>query len=313
MQLVGGLPADLPAAVLVVVHFPQDAPSVLPRILSRSGPLEATNPEDGETLLWGRIYVAPPGYHLLVEEGRARLSRGPRENRHRPAVDPLFRTAAVAYGPRVIGVVLTGARDDGAAGLLAVKRRGGLAVVQDPDDALFGGMPESALRYVNVDHRVPLAEMPSLLDRLCREPADEKGAYPVPDDMELEARISGLDPSVIDSGEHNGHLSSFTCPECTGPLYEIRDGELLRYRCRVGHAYTADSVLDEKSETLESALYTALNILEESAEIAERLAARSRAMETGHAASRFEDRARDQRRQAAEIRRILVADARDAS
>ena len=156
MELCGGLPEDLPAAVFVVVHFPEGAPSVLPSILNRAGPLKAVHPEDGDPIENGRIYVAPPGLHLLVERGRVRLVRGPRENLHRPAVDPLFRTAAVAYGPRAVGVVLTGARDDGTAGLLAIKRRGGVAVVQDPDDALFSGMPQSALEYVDVDYCLPL-------------------------------------------------------------------------------------------------------------------------------------------------------------
>jgi len=246
---------------------------------------------------------------MLVEDGKVRLARGPKENYHRPAVDPLFRSAAVAYGPRVVGVVLTGARDDGTAGLAAVKRRGGVAVVQDPDYALFRPMPESALRYVDVDHRVPLEEMPALLDRLARGPSGERGAYPVPKDMEFEARIAGLDPSVIDSGEHPGELSGFTCPECTGPLFEIQDGQLVRYRCRVGHAYTADGVLDGKEEALEDALYAALNTLEESADMAEKLAARSRRGGHGHAVERFETRAREARKQAQTIRRVLTGQA----
>ncbi|HEV2743893.1 MAG TPA: chemotaxis protein CheB, partial [Rubrobacter sp.] len=150
-RLVGGLPADLPAAVLVVVHFPEGAPSALPRILSRSGPLEAVHPGDGDPVEKGRIYVAPPGLHLLMEDGRVRLARGPKENGHRPALDPIFRTAALEYGPRAVGVVLTGSLDDGTAGLAAIKARGGVAVVQDPEDALFRSMPESALRHVDVD------------------------------------------------------------------------------------------------------------------------------------------------------------------
>ena len=174
MKLVAGLPKDLPVAVFVVVHFPEGAPSALPSILNRTGPLTAVHPEDGDSIEHGRVYVAPPNFHLLVEDGRVYLGRGPRENRHRPAVDPLFRPAALAYGPRVIGQVLTGARDDGTAGLLAIKRRGGVAVVQDPDDALFSGMPESALRYAaEVDHCAPLDKIAPLLDRVVREEAEE--------------------------------------------------------------------------------------------------------------------------------------------
>ena len=232
MRLMG----DLPASVFVVVHLPQEHPSVLARLLDRAGPLEAKNAEDGEEMTPGRVYVAPPDHHLLLEDGRVRLTRGPKENRHRPAVDALFRTAAVAQGPRVVGVVLTGAHDDGTAGLFAIKRRGGGAIVQDPKEALFPGMPESALSFVDVDYCLPLGKMAPLLARLAHEdvPDRERGAYPVPDDMELEARVAGLDPSTINSDERPGELSHFTCPECTGPPYEIEDGKLVRFRCRWG-------------------------------------------------------------------------------
>ncbi|WP_166177642.1 chemotaxis protein CheB [Rubrobacter tropicus] len=304
--LVGGLPADLPAAVLVVLHFPQEAPSALPRILGRAGPLEAFHPEDGDRLEGGRVYVAPPGLHLLVEDGRVRLARGPKENGHRPAVDPLFRTAALAYGPRAVGVVLTGADDDGTAGLVAIKRMGGVAVVQDPDDALFRPMPESALRHVDVDYCAPVGEMAPLLARLVRGPAEKVGAYTAPEDLVLEAKISGLEPSVIEGGRHPGKLSGFTCPECSGPLYGIEDGPLTRFRCRVGHAYTAEAVLEGKNGALEEALYAALNALEEAAEMAEKLAARAQSGGQPRASERFQARARKSREQATKIRRVMT-------
>jgi len=305
-RLVSTLPADLPAAVLVVVHFPEGAPSALPRILSRSGPLEAVHPGDGDLVEKGRIYVAPPGLHLLVEDRRVRLARGPKENGHRPALDPLFRTAALEYGPRAVGVVLTGSLDDGTAGLAAIKARGGVAVVQDPEDALFRSMPESALRDVEVDYCLPVGEMATLLDWLAREPSEEGGTYPVPEDMKLEAKIAGLDPSVIDAGRHPGELSGFTCPECSGPLYGIQDGILERFRCRVGHAYTAEGVLEGNTDALEEALYAALNSLEETAEVADRLAARARHGGHAHAAGRFEARARRAREQTTAVRRVLT-------
>ena len=223
----------------------------MPGILNRTGPLKAVHPEDGDKIENRRAYVAPPNFHLLVENGRVRLGRGPRENRHRPAVDPLFRSAALAYGPRVVGVVLTGARDDGTAGLLAINRRGGVAIVQDANDALFSGMPERALRCAKVDHCVPLDKIPPLLDRVVREEAKEEGAYPVPDEMELESKLAGLDPTTIETAERPGELSAFTCPDCSGPLYEIQDGKLIRFRCRVGHAHTASSMLDEKTDALD--------------------------------------------------------------
>ena len=242
----------------------------------------------------------------MLENGRVRVVRGPKENRHLPAVDALFHTTAVAKGSRVVGVVLTGARDDGTAGLRATKRRGGIAVVQDPREALFPEMPESALRFVDVDHCLPLGEMAPLLARLAQEeiPVEQEGASPVPDDMDLEARVAGLDPSAVD--ERPGQLSRYTCPDCSGPPYEIRDGRLIRFRCRVGHAYTAKSMLDEKSEALEDALYVALNTPEESALMADTLAARSREQGHKHAAARFEKRARFARQKAETIRRLLT-------
>jgi two-component system chemotaxis response regulator CheB len=249
---------------------------------------------------------------MLLEPGLVRVVRGPKENRHRPAVDPLFRTAARAYGSRVVGVILTGALNDGTAGLLAVKRRGGVAVVQDPDEAPFSGMPQSALEYIDVDHCLPLEKIASLLAHLSREPAKEEGDYPVSEEMEYESKIAGLDPSAVESEAPPGEPSSFSCPECAGPLYELRDGQFLRFRCRVGHAYTADSVMEAKADVLENALYMALNTLEENAEIAESLAAQSRGHQLLHAAERFEKRAKEAREQAAMIRRVLTEDTSEA-
>ena len=163
--LAAALPPDFAAAVLVVLHVGAHR-SVLPRLLSQRGPLPACHPGDGDLIRPGRIYVAPPDQHLLVEPGCVRLARGPRENWARPAVDPLFRSAARAYGPHVVGVILTGGLNDGTAGLFEVKRHGGVAVVQDPGDALSPGMPQSALRHVAVDHCLPLPAIPALLAAL---------------------------------------------------------------------------------------------------------------------------------------------------
>ncbi len=266
--------------------------------MSRAGSLEAKHPEDGEPIEPNRIYVAPPNLHLLLERGRVRITNGPTENRHRPAVDPLFRSAAVAYGPRVVGVILTGARNDGTAGLQAVKQLGGVAIVQDPEDAHFPGMPQSALEYVNVDHCLPLGEIPPLLIRLSLEPAEEAGAFPAPDDLEFEAKMAGLDPTTLDSDQRPGRISHFTCPDCSGPLFEIQQDDLVRFRCRVGHAYTAESALDGKADELEQALYMALNTLEENALMADGLATRSRGQgrPTRQRASRSGPRRRDNRR-----------------
>jgi two-component system chemotaxis response regulator CheB len=307
IELVSGLPEELPAALFVLVHLSPESPSVLPKILDRSGPLKAVECEDGARIRPGHIYVACPDRHLLTENGHVRLVRGPKENRHRPAADALFRSAAVAYGSRVMGVVLTGALNDGTVGLRDIKRRGGVAVVQDPDDALFSGMPRSALEHVKVDYCLPLSEIPPLLARVVREevPAEEEGAYPVPDDMEMEDRMTRVDSRTPENVEKLGHPSGFTCPECEGPLWEMRDEDVLRFRCRVGHAYTAESMLSGKTEALEAALWTALNTLEEGAQMSQKLAAESRIRGHEHAAVRFEERARKTREQADLIRQAL--------
>jgi len=198
------LPGDLPASVFVVLHVPSQSTSVLPAILKRAGPLPARHPYDGERIEPGHIYVAPPDSHLLVKQGSVRLARGPRENGHRPAIDPLFRTAAVAYGPRVVGVVLSGTLDDGTAGLAAVKQRGGVAVVQSPEEALYSGMPLSAIENVAVDHILPLRDIPPVLARLSREPVREGGA--VFRDMEKEADIAELDLATLQNDRKPGTL-----------------------------------------------------------------------------------------------------------
>ncbi len=190
--LVGSLPIDLPAAVFLVLHIPAQSPSLLPEILSRSGPLRALHPTNGEVIQHGLIYVAPPDHHLLLEDGFVRVVRGPRENRHRPAIDPLFRSAARAYGSRVVGVILTGSLDDGTAGLLAIKRRGGVAIVQDPDDALYSSMPRSALAHVDVDHVLVLSEIGPVLARLTREQAAVEKKHLVPKDMEMETKLAAM-------------------------------------------------------------------------------------------------------------------------
>jgi two-component system, chemotaxis family, protein-glutamate methylesterase/glutaminase len=305
ITLVSGLPADLPAAVFVVLHIPAQSPSLLPPILSRAGPLVAGHPADNTPIQHGRIYVAPPDHHLLLEEGRVRVVRGPKENRHRPAVDPLMRSAARSYGPRVIGVILTGSLDDGTAGLMAVKTRGGVAVVQDPSEALYPSMPRSALDHVAVDHCLSIREIPPLLARLVGTAADA-ASYPVPRGMELEARIAGMDMQSLQSEERPGPPSTFSCPECNGVLYEIHDGDLTRFRCRVGHAFSAETMMAEQSEALETALWMALNTLEESAMLSRRLLIQAR--ERGHATlvQRFAEKVQEAELRAGIIRQVLM-------
>jgi two-component system chemotaxis response regulator CheB len=303
-SIAGGLPADLPAAVFVVLHMPAGAHSMLAHLLARAGRLPAVQAVGGELIQDGRIYCARPDFHLIVRRGHVELAHGPRENRSRPAVDVLFRTAARAYGPRVVGVVLTGALNDGTAGLFAIKRCGGVAVVQEPRDAFFPDMPESALAYVAVDHREPLARIPALLARLARDPAPDEGAFPVPADLDIESDIA-VDGAAAHAARP-GQLTGFTCPECKGPMWQIDDGALVRYRCRVGHAYTAEAMLAAQSEDVEAALWVALETLEESANVARRLAERSRQHHTPLAAVRLEERARRADERADVIRRGLL-------
>jgi two-component system, chemotaxis family, protein-glutamate methylesterase/glutaminase len=308
--LVTGLPADLPAAVFVVLHMSPDAPSSLPQILDRAGPLPVTPATDNAPILPGRIYVAVPDQHLLIERDRVCLVRGPKENRTRPAVDPLFRSAARDYGPRVIGLILTGALDDGTSGLQAIKGRGGLAVVQDPAEALYAGMPRSAAENVAVDYCMPLAEIPALLARLVAEPAPEESAYAVPPNLDLEVRIAELDMDPLNKGEVPGTPSVFACPECHGTLWETQDGNLLHFRCRVGHAYSAESMLAEHDEGLETALWWALRALEESTALAKRMAASARERNHPLLVTRYEQKAHAQEQHAVLIREILNGDKR---
>jgi two-component system, chemotaxis family, protein-glutamate methylesterase/glutaminase len=303
-DLATSLPDDLPAAVFVVLHLPATGTSALPEILRRHGPLPAAHVKDGERIEPGRIYVAPPDHHVLLRTGHVHLSRGPREHGHRPAVDPLFRSAAREYATRVVGVVLSGALDDGTAGLLAIKSRGGIAVVQDPADALYPGMPGNALQHVEVDHVLPAAAMGELLARLIADSA-EAPADPAPTGMRVEVEMEGFSLEAFE-GDHPGRPSGFSCPDCHGVLWEIRDGGLERYRCRVGHAWSPESLLTQQSEALEAALWIALRSLEERAALARRLAEPARRRGHRITAGRFEEQAAEAQQAARLVRDLLL-------
>jgi two-component system, chemotaxis family, protein-glutamate methylesterase/glutaminase len=265
-QLVRGLPQNFPGSIFIVQHLPASSPSALPEMLSRSGPLKAVHPKDGESIQPSRIYVAEPDHHLLIENGKAIVKRGPKENRFRPSIDALFRSAAYVYGSRVIGLVLTGVLDDGTSGLWTIKRLGGLALIQDPMDAIFPSMPINASEYVKVDHSVPIAEMANLLVELTRKPARPKRKLPVKDRKLLEAEIliatrdNAFEMGIIDMGE----LTAFTCPECHGALSRLKEGNIIRFRCHTGHAFTINALLSEVSENVEDLLWQGMRGLEES-------------------------------------------------
>jgi two-component system, chemotaxis family, protein-glutamate methylesterase/glutaminase len=306
-SLVQGLPRDLRAAVFVVLHIPADAPSHLPAILTKRGRLKAMHPLDGQPIENGCIYVAPPDYHLIVDPDKIRVVKGPKENRHRPSVDVLFRSAAISYGPRVIGVVMSGTMDDGVVGMKEIKNCGGMAVVQDPEDALYPEMPTYCIENVEVDYRGTAAQLGGLLARLAKESAPE-GGFKVPDRVNMEANLAKNEASPADTVPKLGEPSAYTCPECHGTLFEIQNGEILRFRCRVGHAYTAESLIADHNESVEIAMWVALRTLEESAALSEQMA--QRALEEGHdiVYSVFKERAAERSRQADLIRRILITD-----
>jgi two-component system chemotaxis response regulator CheB len=302
-EVVRGLPSDFPAAVFVVVHFPGSVSSTLPRILSRAGSLIAAHARDGEPIEPGRIYVAPPDYHLLLSDGHTRLTKGPKENGHRPALDPLFRTAAHSFGARVIGVVLSGNLNDGTAGLLSIKQREGIAIVQSLGTALYQGMPRSAIDHVAVDHVLSPSEIPLLLSELVLEPVSHLKVVPMSPDPPAEQQADEF--ALADRHKQPGIPSTMSCPECHGTLWEVKDEDLVRFRCRVGHAYSDEALLVHQSEQLEAALWTALRALEEHSALARRLAARANSRGHSHSASSFTEQAVDAEHHASVIRTVL--------
>jgi two-component system, chemotaxis family, protein-glutamate methylesterase/glutaminase len=307
IEVVRGLPADYPGSVFVVVHFPGTVNSTLPRILSRAGPLPARHAQDGEPIESGHIYVAPPDWHLHLSDGRVRLTRGPKENGHRPAIDPLFRTAAHQFGPRVVGVVLSGNLNDGTAGLLTIKQQGGLAWVQNLETALYPGMPQSAIDHVAVDQILSPFAMARLLAQLAVE-----SPYPEVTPMSQDHHPNGEadEFAITDRRIQPGVPSTMACPECHGVLWEVKDGELVLFRCRVGHAYSDEALLAHQSEQLEAALWTALRALEEHTALSRRLAARANSRGHAHSAAAFTEQAMNAEHHASVIRNVLHTEVR---
>ncbi len=306
-EVVRGLPPGFPASIFVVCHFPATARSVLPQILSRAGRLLATHAADDQPFYPGQIYVAPPDRHLvLAPGGRMRLTRGPRENHHRPAIDPLFRSAARHYGPRTIGVVLTGALSDGTAGLLAIRDAGGLAVVQDPRDAPVAAMPVNATLIAGTDYTAPASGLAALLVDLVKRPAPAEGGAAMPDPMEQLPEHISRDMRRQVSNGRRGEVSLYACPECGGNLWQVDEQELVRFRCHVGHVYSGEVLLAEQAEALEAALWTAVRIFKEKCLLSRQLAARAQLSNDAAAATRFEEQAQLDERYAAMIEKYLL-------
>ncbi len=284
MEVVQGFPVNLAAAV--------------------SGPVKAVQAKNGEAIQRGRIYTAPVDHHLLIQDSHITVTRGPKENGFRPAVDPLFRTAAIAFGQRVVGVILSGGLDDGTSGLIEIKRYGGVAIVQDPVEAVSPGMPQSAVQNVEVDHVVTLAQVPGLITQLTGERAGKGGRIMSPNRRNV--------PDIAQSGTNNLEVpdaleppSALTCPECGGALWEVQNQRVLRFRCHLGHGYTGESLSALQVQNIENAMWVAMRTLEESAALRRRLAQRTRGSSMNLLASGYEHQAHEAEQRAALIRAVL--------
>jgi two-component system, chemotaxis family, protein-glutamate methylesterase/glutaminase len=294
--LAAALPADLACAVVVVLHIASSGTSVLAQILDRAGPLPATTAAAGDALEPGHIYVAPPDCHVLVDAGALALSGGPRENGHRPAIDPAMRSAAAAYGAACCGVVLSGTRDDGSAGLAAIKRAGGAALVQDPAEALYGAMPSGAIANVAVDVVARVVDLAAWL-------AHAAGGRPAaPGPRQAASEVAG---GAFSGGGPTPAGTRFTCPECGGVLWEALENGVVQLRCSVGHVYSPESLTAEHGRELERALWVALRSLEDRSQLMQRLAERAAAARHERSAQKFARHADDAAEHAALIRRLM--------
>lgn len=302
-KLFDALPNDLSASFFVVMHVLASSPSLLPKLIGKSSPFPTQHPNGKTRIRKQNIYIAPPDYHLMIQDGHIELSHGPKENRHRPAIDVLFRTAAHTYGPRVIGIVLTGNLDDGATGLKEIKKQGGIAITQDPDEALYPEMPLNAAAAVKPDFILSVLEIAKKLPHLISHKAlgggmkrtKDKGTKP-----ESSKLISARETERL-----QGAPSVFVCPECNGPLWEIRNGESTLYRCLVGHSYAPKTLEAAQSEEVERSLWVALRALEERVRLQEELASKAEGARNKLAARSFRDRARVNASHASIVRKML--------
>lgn len=296
-----GLPRGLDVTFLIVMHLAPEPRSLLANVLQRYSPFPISAPDDGEPMRRGHIYVARPDHHLLVDRGRIRIARGPRENRNRPAVDALFRSAAYAYGHRVIGVVLTGALDDGTVGLWWVKERGGATVVQDPEEALHPSMPRSALAHVEVDHVAQVEAMGPLLLRLTSERVKPRKA-PVSEELRVETAIARESRAPQLGVMELGPITPFTCPECHGVLVRLKGGGVNRFRCHTGHAFTTTTLLAEVTQGVEKMMWGSIRAIEESVLLLRELALHARGNKDLKAARLLEKKAREAQQRAEMVR-----------
>jgi two-component system chemotaxis response regulator CheB len=303
-DILSRLPRDLPAAVFVVLHIPARGLGILSTVAAAAGPLPVRQAESGMAIENGHVYIAAPDHHMLVFDNRIMLGRGPRENMVRPAIDPLFRSAAMFYGPRVIGVVLSGLLSDGAAGLNAIKRCGGLALVQDPSDATADEMPLRALESTMVDLCVPSARIGDVLSDLAHETAGSP--LPVPPEIQLEVDIAAGERINTEILGRIADPAALNCPGCGGVLSKLKVGNPLRFRCQVGHAYTADILAQQQEGRVDEALRVALRIIEERAELVRRMAEDGRQSGRRAVAEMYDARAEEYREHAEIIRQVVL-------
>jgi two-component system, chemotaxis family, protein-glutamate methylesterase/glutaminase len=303
------LPGDLVPAVIVVLHLAPTSPSVLPEILARHTTLPVARAGEGQILRAGHVYVAPPDRHVVVADGATlSLSDAPKENGHRPAIDPAMRSAADAFGAATTGVLLSGTLDDGVAGLIAIKAAGGVALVQDPDEALYDGMPRAAMRSVELDGVLPVARIAASLSRgpvALAPPAAARSGLASVTTTEDEMRDPLPDPAAA-VPQASGEGTRFTCPDCGGVLFAGEESRLLRFRCSVGHQYSPESLLVTNLDAVEGALWTAVRTLEDRVVLLSRMAERARAAGHDRVAEGFERQARDLVARAATIRTALA-------
>lgn len=305
-QLFTQLPGKIEASFFVVLHISPTSPSYLASLLNKASSLTIKNPENGEKIQKGHVYVAPPDHHLLVKHDAIRLYRGPRENRHRPAVDPLFRSAAVAYNLQVLGIVLSGLLDDGSSGLLAIKQCGGITMVQDPEDAQYPDMPRNAIAAVQaVDYQLPVAQMADAIAHILQTPNNK--TLEIPEHIKTEAAVAERVISDVPGMETLGELIPMTCPECSGPLWQINIDGVRRYRCHVGHGFTAKSLLDCQDDALEQALWAAMRMMEERSRLAFSMAEDESRKGRDKSAAVYRDRAQESQGHAQVLRKILTA------
>ena len=309
-RLIARLPADLPATVCLTLHLAEGTPSLLPGILARAGSVQVLPATDGAPLRPGVVYVAPPDVHLAIVDDHVVLGPGAKENGYRPSVDVLLRSAAVARGRRVVGVVLTGMLDDGTAGLAAVARYGGVPLVQDPEEADFPSMPRNALRGTPAARPLPLEDLVDEVVRIVSGSSDVTGQQPEVSPAVRERDLAevrsalGRNPALPD-GRTIGSPSPYSCPDCGGVLNEVVDDAPVRFRCRVGHAYNAESLLRHQAHTFEEALWTALRAVEEREEVSQRLAGEAARTGRDWSHAHYVRRASDARRSAEVLREVL--------